>query len=154
MLSTWDHIVIFQQPHNTNMFPDHQIDLKNNPTTSLTSSSPPPAKCNLMYRYEDKKPLPEFLSQVWKKNWIIIVVAALDFVVILYSIIGIMKVGFKEAAGLFGIGIFVWLCLTWVVVREHCGTEIYNWLIVPVMHWIDQRWKYLKWYANKDINMC
>ena len=103
-----------------------------------------------MYRYKDNQPLPQFLSQVWQKNWIIIIVAALDFVLILYSIIGIMKVGFEEAAGLFGIGIFVWFCLTWVVVREQCGTEVYNWLIQPVVHWINQRWKYLKWYAEVD----
>jgi hypothetical protein len=108
----------------------------------------PAARCDLMYHYEDRQPLPEFLSKVWHKHWIMIIVAALDFVVILYSIIGIMKVGFREAAGLFGIGIFVWFCLTWVVVREYCGSEIHNWLIKPVVDWVDNHWKYLKWYVG------
>ena len=130
-----------------NMFySNHQIELKEEPKANAVES--PVAKRNLVYRYEDTKPLPEFLSQVWHKHWITIVVAALDFVVILYSIIGIMKVGFNEAAGLFGIGIFVWFCLTWMVVHEHCGAEIHNWLIQPVADWVDNHWKYLKWYVN------
>ncbi|CAB3989736.1 Solute carrier family 28 member 3 [Paramuricea clavata] len=119
-----------------------EIELKEPKANAVES---PVAKRNLVYQYEDTKPLPQFLSQVWHKHWIMIVVAALDFVVILYSIIGIMKVGFNEAAGLFGIGIFVWFCLTWMVVREHCGAEIHNWLIQPVADWVDNHWKYLKW---------
>lgn len=103
-------------------------------------------KQNLVYRYEEEQPTPEFLSQVWHKHWIMIIVAALDLVIILYSIIGIMKVGFSDAAGLFGIGIFIWFCITWEVIREYCGTKIFNWLIQPVVDWAERHWKYLKWY--------
>ena len=124
---------------------NHQIPLKDNPNAEV-----PAVKRDLTYHYEERQPLSQFLSQVWHKNWVIIVVAALDFVIILYSIIGIMKVGFHEAAGLFGIGIFIWFCLTWIVIREHCGLEIYNWLIKPVPEWIDNHWKYLKWYDTMD----
>ena len=101
-----------------------------------------------MYHYEERQSLPEFLRRVWHKHWIMIIVAAFDFVVILYSIIGIMKVGFREAAGLFGIGIFVWFCLSWIVVREFCGLEIHNWLIKPLIDCVDNHWKYLKWYVK------
>lgn len=75
--------------------------------------------------------------------------AVLDFLVILYSLIGILRVGFENALGLFLIGIFVWFCLTYMVIRDNCGVEINNALIQPVAEAINDKWKYLKWYVNK-----
>ena len=106
-----------------------------------------------MCHFEEKKPFPEFLRQLWRKHWITIVVAALDFVIILYSIVGIMKVGFHDAAGLFGIGIFVWFCLSFSIAREHCGDELYKWLIQPVSEWFDNHWKTLRWYDLQDQHL-
>ena len=103
------------------------------------------AKHNLMYYYDDPQPLAAFLHQVWDKHWITIVVAVLDFIVILYSIVGIMRVGFHNAAGLFGIGVFVMFCLSCMVIRENCGEELYNWLIRPVSECINNNWKNLQW---------
>ncbi|XP_028414649.1 solute carrier family 28 member 3-like isoform X2 [Dendronephthya gigantea] len=132
--------------HLSSNSPTTTIEMKDKDDYHKPEGEPKAAK-NLMYHYEERKPLPEFFRQLWHKHWITIVVAAVDFVIILYSIIGITKVGFHDAAGLFGIGIFVWFCLSFSLVREHCGNELYKWLIQPVLEWFDNHWKTLRWFV-------
>ncbi|XP_046847905.1 solute carrier family 28 member 3-like isoform X2 [Xenia sp. Carnegie-2017] len=127
-----------------------EIELDDSANQSTNEKTP---QQHMTYEDEKKKPLRKVLGQVWRRHWITIVVAALDFIVIIYSIFGIMKVGFTDAAGLFGIGVFVWFCLTWMVFYEYYGAEIQDRIITPFMQKIDEHWTYLKWLIYGVLSM-
>lgn len=114
----------------------------------VPESGGPPARRNLWAHYQENSSWQK-AAIIWERHRLTIIVAVLDFLVILYSLIGILRVGFENALGLFLIGIFVWFCLTYMVIRDNCGVEINNALIQPVAEAINDKWKYLKWYVNK-----
>ena len=41
--------------------------------------------------------------------------------------------GFEKALGLFIIGMYGFVCLTWMAIRDTCGAVIYNWLCQTVI---------------------
>ena len=85
---------------------------------------------------------------MWKNHWLTITIAILDFIIILYSLIGIMNVGFEKAVGLFVIGIFIWFCLVYMVIRDNWGEVIHTLMIAPVRDIVNSNWEHLKWYAS------
>lgn len=110
-------------------------------------SENPGARRNLWAHYQETNTWKKAVN-LWNNHWLTITVAVLDIIVILYSVIGILNIGFEKAVGLFIIGLFVWFCLTYMVVRDCCGEELYQWLIKPVVDAINNNWTRLKWYVN------
>ena len=54
-----------------------------------------------MWTYYQENYAFKWALNMWKNHWLTITIAILDFIIILHSLIGIMKVGFEKAVGLF-----------------------------------------------------
>ena len=140
----WNRAIVFclaNYCYNEHNFIKFQIVMDGYEKDSNNVSS---ARLYLCRPYQDNEQRQHFsLLKLHRKT---IIVAILDFIIILYSIIGIANVGFEKALGLFIIGMFGFVCLTWMAIRDTCGAVIYNWLCKTVIDRINVHWKYLRWY--------
>ena len=115
--------------------------------SSLKESSPVQEKKGfhvLIARWEESPERSKF-HDIWEKHGLSIILVCVTVILLIYSITAIAVSGFDKAKGLFGITMFLWFCMTYMFIRNHCGAEIYQVLLQPIITAISSRWRYLKW---------
>ena len=91
-------------------------------------------------------------SELWERQGLSIVIVCVTVILLIYSIVAIVVSGFDKAKWLFGITMFLWFCMTYMFIRDHCGSAIFKVCMEPVINAVSSRWRYLKWYA--ELSLC
>ena len=85
------------------------------------------------------------MSDMWIDNKSLILMVGLIVFCIGWSIIGFFHIGFKRSSGLFGMGLFLWFCVTYMLVRDRWGDVFYEACIAPIAMVCKQNWNVLRW---------
>ncbi|XP_022781914.1 solute carrier family 28 member 3-like isoform X2 [Stylophora pistillata] len=83
--------------------------------------------------------------EIWEKHSLSIILVCVTVALLVYSIAAIAHSGFDKAKPLFGLTMFLWFCMTYMVISNHCGAEIYQVVLKPIAEAFSSRWRYLKW---------
>lgn len=84
-------------------------------------------------------------SELWERRGLSIVIVCITVILLIYSIVAIAVSGFDKAKWLFGITMFLWFCMTYVFIRDHCGSAIVKVCMEPVINAVNSHWWFLKW---------
>lgn len=84
-------------------------------------------------------------SELWERRGLSIVIVCITVILLIYSIVAIAVSGFDKAKWLFGITMFLWFCMTYVFIRDHCGSAISKVCMEPVINAVNSHWWFLKW---------
>lgn len=110
--------------------------------------SPTQEKCfHVMVAKWEESPERNKWNELWEKHGLSIILLGVTVVLLIYSIVAIAVSGFDKAKWLFAITMFLWFCMTYMFIRDHCGASIYRVCMQPVIDVVDRYWRYLKWYV-------
>lgn len=84
-------------------------------------------------------------SELWERQGLSIIIVCITVILLIYSIVAIAVSGFDKAKWLFGITMFLWFCMTYVFIRDHCGSAISKVCMEPVINAVNSHWWFLKW---------
>ena len=85
------------------------------------------------------------LNELWDRHGLTIAIICITVILLIYSIVAIAISGFEQAKWLFAITMFLWFCMTYMFIRDHCGDAIYRRCMEPVINAVNSQWRYLKW---------
>ena len=122
----------------------------NESKSSLKDDSPVQEKKGfhvLIAKWEESPERNKF-HELWEKHSLSIILVCLTVILLAYSIAAIAVSGFDKAKWLFGITMFLWFCMTYMFIRDHCGAEIYRVVLKPIVDLVNRYWRYLKWYVE------
>jgi len=119
----------------------------NESKSSLKDDSPVQEKrgFHVLIAIWEESPERNKLHELWEKHGMSIVLVCLTVTLLTYSIVAIAISGFDKAKWLFAITMFLWFCMTYMFIRNHCGGEIYRVVLQPIINGVNSKWKYLKW---------
>ena len=119
----------------------------NESKSSLKDDSPVQEKrgFHVLIAIWEESPERNKLHELWEKHGMSIILVCLTVTLLTYSIVAIAISGFDKAKWLFGITMFLWFCMTYMFIRNHCGGEIYRVVLQPIINGVNSKWKYLKW---------
>lgn len=100
----------------------------------------------LIAKWEESPERNKF-HEVWERHGLSIILVCLTVLLLIYSIAAIAVSGFDKAKWLFGITMFLWFCMSYMFIRDHCGDEIYRVVLQPIVNVVNSQWRYLKWYV-------
>lgn len=100
----------------------------------------------LIAKWEESPERNKF-HEVWERHGLSIILVCLTVLLLIYSIVAIAVSGFDKAKWLFGITMFLWFCMSYMFIRNHCGDEIYRVVLQPIVNAVNSQWRYLKWYV-------
>ena len=127
---------------------DHlEMSGMNESKSSLKEDSPVQEKRGfhvLIAKWEESPERNKF-HELWEKHGLSIILVFLTVILLGYSIVAIAVSGFEKAKWLFAITMFLWFCMTYMVIRNHCGAEIYRVVFQPIINAVNSKWKYLRW---------
>jgi len=127
---------------------DHlEMSGMNESKSSLKDDSPVQEKRGfhvLIAKWEESPEMNK-LHELWEKHGMSIVLVFLTVTLLGYSIVAIAISGFDKAKWLFAITMFLWFCMSYMFIRNHCGGEIYRVVLQPIINGVNSKWKYLKW---------
>lgn len=98
----------------------------------------------LVAKWEESPERNKF-HEVWEKHGFSIILVFITVTLLVYSIAAIAVSGFDKAKWLFAITMFLWFCMTYMFIRNHCGAEINRVVLQPIVNAVNSQWKYLKW---------
>lgn len=101
----------------------------------------------LIAKWEESPERNKF-HELWEKHGLSIILVCLTVCLLAYSIAAIAISGFDKAKWLFAITMFLWFCMTYMFIRDHCGSEIYRVVLKPIVDAVNSKWKYLRWYVE------
>ena len=104
----------------------------------------------IVAKWEDS-PERNKLNELWEQHGLAITIVCVTVTLLVYSIVAIAKSGFEQAKWLFAITMFLWFCMTYMFIRDHCGDAIYRGCIEPVINAVNSQWRYLKWYVKFSL---
>ena len=119
----------------------------NESKSSLKNDSPVEEKRGfhvLVARWEESPERIKFY-ELWERHGLSIILVCLTVLLLAYSIAAIAVSGFEKAKWLFAITMFLWFCMTYMFIRDHCGAEIYRVVLQPIINAVNSKWKYLRW---------
>lgn len=109
-------------------------------------NSPTQDKCfHVLVAKWEESPERNKWNTLWERHGLSIILVCVTVVLLIYSIAAIATSGFEKAKWLFGITMFLWFCMTYMFIRDHCGAEIYRVCLEPVINAVSRQWRYLKW---------
>lgn len=127
---------------------DHlEMSGMNESKSSLKDGSPVEEKRGfhvLIAKWEESPERNKFY-ELWEKHGLSIVLLCFTVILLGYSIAAIAVSGFDKAKWLFAITMFLWFCMTYMFIRNHCGAEIYRVVFEPIINAVNSKWKYLRW---------
>ena len=127
---------------------DHlEMSGMNESKSSLKDGSPVEEKRGfhvLIAKWEESPERNKFY-ELWEKHGLSIVLLCFTVILLGYSIAAIAVSGFDKAKWLFAITMFLWFCMTYMFIRNHCGGEIYRVVFEPIINAVNSKWKYLRW---------
>ncbi|XP_073256992.1 solute carrier family 28 member 3-like isoform X4 [Porites lutea] len=98
----------------------------------------------IVAKWEDSPEMNK-LSDLWERHGMTVIMICVTVLLLIYSIVAIAVSGFEHAKWLFGITMFLWFCMTYMFIRDHCGADIFRVCIEPIVNAVESRWRYLKW---------
>jgi len=104
----------------------------------------------IVAKWEDSPEINK-LSDLWERHGMTVIMICVTVLLLIYSIVAIAHSGFEHAKWLFGITMFLWFCMTYMFIRDHCGADIFRVCIEPVVNAVESRWRYLKWYVHERL---
>ena len=119
----------------------------NESKSSLKDGSPVQEKRGfhvLIAKWEESPERNKF-HELWEKHGMSIVLVCITVILLAYSIVAIAVSGFEKAKWLFAITMFLWFCMTYMFIRNHCGADIYRVVLQPIINAVNSKWKYLRW---------
>ena len=127
---------------------DHlEMSGMNESKSSLKADSPIQEKRGfhvLIAKWEESPERNKF-HELWEKHSLSIILLCLTVLLVGYSIAAIIVSGFDKAKWLFAITMFLWFCMTYMFIRNNCGSEIYQVVLQPIINAVNSKWKYLRW---------
>ena len=120
---------------------------KNESKSSLKADSPVQEKrgFHVLVAIWEQSPERNKFHELWENHGLSIILLCLSVMLLVYSIAAIAVSGFDKAKWLFAITMFLWFCMTYMFIRNHCGDEIYRVLLQPIVNVVNSKWKYLRW---------
>ena len=119
----------------------------NKSKSSLKADSPVQEKrgFHVLVAIWEQSPERNKFHELWENHGLSIILLCLSVMLLVYSIAAIAVSGFDKAKWLFAITMFLWFCMTYMFIRNHCGDEIYRVLLQPIVNVVNSKWKYLRW---------
>ncbi|XP_020630749.1 solute carrier family 28 member 3-like isoform X2 [Orbicella faveolata] len=135
------------EDENSMMLDHLEMSGINESKSSLKDDSPVQEKrgFHVLIAIWEESPERNKLHELWEKHGMSIVLVCLTVTLLTYSIVAIAISGFDKAKWLFAITMFLWFCMTYMFIRNHCGGEIYRVVLQPIINGVNSKWKYLKW---------
>ena len=87
----------------------------------------------------------QWVSKTWDVHPNIIKVLIVTIICYALAISGMKVVGFEKAAGVFGLAVFLSVCLIYKALRDHYGSTIYKYTLKPLVTFVQMRWRYIRW---------
>lgn len=135
------------EDENSMMLDHLEMSGMNESKSSLKDGSPVEEKRGfhvLIAKWEESPERNKFY-ELWEKHGLSIVLLCFTVILLGYSIAAIAVSGFDKAKWLFAITMFLWFCMTYMFIRNHCGAEIYRVVFEPIINAVNSKWKYLRW---------
>ena len=104
----------------------------------------------IVAKWEDSPEMNK-LSDLWERHGMTVIMICVTVLLLIYSVVAIAVSGFEHAKWLFGITMFLWFCMTYMFIRDHCGADIFRVCIEPIVNAVESRWRYLKWYVHETL---
>ena len=107
--------------------------------------------CYVLVQRWEESPERNKLSEIWEKHGSKVLVIVLTAMLLIYTVVAIGVSGFEKVKWLFALTMFLWFCMSYMMIRNNCGGAIYRSCLQLIDNVVRRVWPVLRWYSKDFI---